>query len=191
MKYLLIIVMVFCQGCILVSDAKYKVDEVMWQAKLEASKAWAAQSNRPLATFTTTSGETFTVNNPNQLKPMAVTGEPNAIVQGADVILNSTVAKIVGGGWAAGYMLGKVQSNNIASGEGTINVTRDSGNTNAVDTGDRPDSSVVTTDSHDATATPTVIEQPDPVIVDPVVVPPTDPVIVRPEVVSPIVAGSE
>jgi len=126
--------MVLCSGCILISDAKYQADEAMWTAKAEASKAWAQQSNRPLASFTAISGETFVVNNPNQAQPIAVTGQPNAIVQGADVILNSGVAKILGGGWAAGYMLGKVQGNYNASGDGSINVTRDSGNTVDVET---------------------------------------------------------
>lgn len=116
------------QGCILVSDAKYKADEAMWLAKAEASKAWANNSVKPLATFTTSSGETFVVNNPNVAQPMAVVGEPSAIVQGADVILNSTVAKIVGGGWAAGYMLSKVQGNYSTGQGGTIDVTQDSNN---------------------------------------------------------------
>ena len=116
------------QGCILVSDAKYKADEAMWLAKAEASKAWANNSVKPLATFTTREGETFVVNNPNVAQPMVVVGEPSAIVQGADVILNSTVAKIVGGGWAAGYMLGKVQGNYSTGQGGTIDVTQDSNN---------------------------------------------------------------
>ena len=129
MKHLFVVMtFIFCQGCILVSDAKYQVDLAMWQAKAEASKAWAEQSTRPLASFTTATGEVFTVNNPNLPQPMAVAGEPNAIVQGVDVVLNSGVAKILGGGWAAGYMLGKVQGNYTSNGKGDINVTRDSGN---------------------------------------------------------------
>ena len=176
--------MVLCSGCILISDAKYHADEAMWTAKAEASKAWATQSNKPLASFTAVSGETFVVNNPNQLQPLPVTGEPNAIVQGADVILNSGVAKILGGGWAAGYMLGKVQGNYNASGDGSINVTRDSGNSHVVDTGDTHDNSIVATDSHDATADPVIVEPAPPLIVNPVVVQPAPPLIVRPEVVT-------
>jgi len=140
--------MVLCSGCILISDAKYQADEAMWTAKAEASKAWALQSNKPLASFTAVSGETFVVNNPNQLQPMAVTGEPNAIVQGADVILNSGVAKILGGGWAAGYMLGKVQGNYTASGNGSINVTRDSGNTVDVETRHVEDGGTISNVTH-------------------------------------------
>lgn len=187
-------VLFLCQGCVLVSDAKYKADEAMWTAKAEASRAWAEQSTRPLASFTTTSGDTFTVNNPNVSQPMAVTGEPNAIVQGADVILNSTVAKIVGGGWAIGYTAGKMQGNYTASGQGSIDVTKDSGNSHIIETGRETDNSVITTDSHDATATPTVVDQPAPVVVqapDPVIVPGRDPVIVRPQVVNPVVVGGD
>ena len=183
--------MVLCSGCILISDAKYQADEAMWTAKAEASKAWAEQSNRPLASFTAMSGETFVVNNPNQLQPLPVTGEPNAIVQGADVILNSGVAKILGGGWAAGYMLGKVQGNYNASGDGSINVTRDSGNSHVVDTGDTHDNSIVATDSHDATAPPVIVEPAPPLIVDPVVVRPEPPLIVRPQIVDSVIVGGE
>ena len=182
--------MVLCSGCILVSDAKYQADEAMWTAKAEASKAWATQSNKPLASFTAVSGETFVVNNPNQLQPLPVTGEPNAIVQGADEILNSGVAKILGGGWAAGYMLGKVQGNYNASGDGSINVTRDSGNSHVVDTGDTHDNSIVATDSHDATADPVIVE-PDPIIVNPVVIEPAPPMIVRPQIVDSVIVGGE
>ena len=182
--------MVLCSGCILVSDAKYQADEAMWVAKAEASKAWAEQSNRPLASFTAVSGETFVVNNPNQLQPLPVTGEPNAIVQGADVILNSGVAKILGGGWAAGYMLGKVQGSYTANGNGSIDVTRDSGNSHVVDTGDTHDNSIVATDSHDATADPVIVE-PDPIIVNPVVIEPAPPMIVRPQIVDSVIVGGE
>ena len=190
MKFVILFLMVFCSGCILVSDAKYHADEAMWTAKAEASKAWALQSNKPLASFTAVSGETFVVNNPNQLQPLPVTGEPNAIVQGADVILNSGVAKILGGGWAAGYMLGKVQGNYNASGDGSINVTRDSGNSHVVDTGDTHDNSIVATDSHDATADPVIVE-PDPIIVNPVVIEPAPPMIVRPQIVDSVIVGGE
>jgi len=184
MKILFIFLMSFCSGCIFISDAKYHADEAMWQAKAEASKAWAMQSSKPLATFTTSTGETFIVNNPNKAHHTPISGEPNAIVQGADVILNSGVAKILGGGWAAGYMLGKVQGNYTASGNGSIDVTRDSGNSHVVDTGDAHDNSVVTTDSHDATADPVIVEPAPPLIVNPVVVQPAPPLIVRPEVVT-------
>ena len=187
---LMLLILSCCSGCVLVSDAKYQADEAMWQAKAEASKAWAEQSNRPLASFTAMSGETFVVNNPNQTQPMIVTGEPNAIVQGADVILNSGVAKILGGGWAAGYMLGKVQGNYNASGDGSINVTRDSGNSHVVDTGDTHDNSIVATDSHDATADPVIVE-PDPIIVNPVVIEPAPPMIVRPQIVDSVIVGGE
>ena len=191
MKYLFMfmIMVIICPGCILVSDAKYQADAAMWQAKSDASRAWAIQANKPLATFTAVSGETFTVNNPNQVQPMAVTGEPSAFVQGVDVILNSAVAKIVGGGWAAGYVMGKVQGNYTANGSGSIDVTRDSGNSHIVDTGDTHDSSVVTTDSHDATAMPVIVEPAPPLIVNPVVVEPAPPIVVRPQIVDPVIIG--
>lgn len=201
-------VLMCCQGCAGTvaafrdPEGYHAIQKEAWTQKGEASKAASAANNQPLATMTAQSGEVFAVYNPNHSAPMPVVGEPNAMVQGADVILNSGIAKILGGGWAAGYMLGKVQGNNIASGSGTIDVTQDSGNTNTIDTGDRPDSSVVTTDSHDSTATPTVITQPEPVIVpatdpvivpaaDPVIVPAADPVIVRPEVVNPVIVGGD
>ena len=189
MKILFIFLMSFCSGCIFISDAKYHADEAMWQAKAEASKAWAMQSSKPLATFTTSTGETFIVNNPNKAHHTPISGEPNAIVQGADVILNSGVAKILGGGWAAGYMLGKVQGSYTANGNGSIDVTRDSGNSHVVDTGDTHDNSIVATDSHDATAPPVIVEPAPPLIVDPVVVRPEPPVIVRPQIVDPVIVG--
>jgi len=186
-----------CQGCILVSDAKYQSDMAMWQAKAEASKAWAASANQPLATFTAVSGETFVVNNPNRPQPLPVAGEPSAIVQGFDVVLNSTVAKIVGGGWAAGYMLGKVQGNYSAGDGSSIDVTQESGNTVDVITrhieGDGSVTEEANVDSRsdydNATSTPTVVEQPDPTIVNPVVVAPeiVNPIVVNPVVVDPVV----
>jgi len=189
---LVLLMLLMCQGCILVSDAKYKSDEAMWLAKAEASKAWAASANQPLATFTAVSGETFTVNNPNRPTPMPVVGEPSAIVQGFDVVLNSSVAKIVGGGWAVEKILGKVQGNYSTGEGGTMNVTQDSNNSVDVTTrhtegdsssiaeeqhdgSDNTDTSTVTTtdnrtDYDNATATPTVVNptvvtQPAPVIV--------------------------
>ena len=190
MKFVILFLMVFCSGCIFISDAKYHADEAMWQAKAEASKAWAMQSSKPLATFTTSTGETFIVNNPNKAHHTPISGEPNAIVQGADVILNSGVAKILGGGWAAGYMLGKVQGSYTANGNGSIDVTRDSGNSHVVDTGDTHDNSIVATDSHDATADPVIVE-PDPIIVNPVVIEPAPPMIVRPQIVDSVIVGGE
>jgi hypothetical protein len=184
------------QGCIWVSDASYAEKTAMWQAKEAAAISWNSRQAQPLATFTTASGETFTVNNPNQAQPMAVVGEPSAIVQGANVILNSTVAKIVGGGWAAGYMLGKVQGSYSTGDHGSINVTRDSGNTVDIETRHIEEGGTIseethtgsdyTADSHDAVSDPMVVSAPDPVIVtvpDPVIVTVPDPVIVRPEVV--------
>jgi len=181
----------------LVSDAKYQSDMAMWQAKAEASKAWAASANQPLATFTAVSGETFVVNNPNRPQPLPVAGEPSAIVQGFDVVLNSTVAKIVGGGWAAGYMLGKVQGNYSAGDGSSIDVTQESGNTVDVITrhieGDGSVTEEANVDSRsdydNATSTPTVVEQPDPTIVNPVVVAPeiVNPIVVNPVVVDPVV----
>jgi len=199
--FILICLALMCQGCILVSDAKYQADAAKWVAKAEASKAWAASANQPLATFTAVSGETFVVNNPNRPQPLPVTGEPSAIVQGFDVVLNSTVAKIVGGGWAAGYMLGKVQGNYSTGEGGTMNVTQDSGNTVDVTTrhieGDGSVTEEANVDSRsdydNATATPTIVEQPSPIIVDPVVVGPeiVNPVVVNPVVVNPIVVQPE
>ena len=51
MKYLFMfmIMVIICPGCILVSDAKYQADAAMWQAKSDASRAWAIQANKPLA----------------------------------------------------------------------------------------------------------------------------------------------
>ena len=194
---LMLLILSCCSGCVLVSDAKYQADEAMWQAKAEASKAWAEQSNKPLASFTAVSGETFVVNNPIQAQPMAVTGEPSALVQGADVILNSTVAKIVGGGWAAGYMLGKGQGSYTASGNGQVSVNQDSGNAVNVETRhvegggtianethtDSDYETASTIDSHDATA--------EPLIVNPVIVKSDPPVIVQPEIVNPVIVGGE
>jgi len=191
------IAIMFCQGCVLVSDAKYNADAAMWQAKAEASKAWAASANQPLATFTATSGEVFTVNNPNRPNPLPVVGEPSAIVQGFDVILNSTVAKIVGGGWAAGYMLGKVQGNYSAGDGSSIDVTKDSGNTVDVTTrhieGDGSVTEEANVDSRsnydNATSDPTIVNQPEPTIVnqpEPTIV---NPVVVNPVVVNPVIVN--
>lgn len=188
------------QSCILVSDAKYQSDMAMWQAKAEASKAWAASANKPLATMTAASGEVFTVYNPNQLAPMPVVGEPYAIVQGADVVLNSWLAKMFGGGYLADKVLGNMQGNYAVSGSGSIDVSKESGNIATVTTrhtegdassiaeeqhiGSDTVDTVTTTDNRtdydNATATPTVV---DPVIVtqpSPIIVPTT---VVHPEVV--------
>jgi len=204
----LLFALVLLQGCILVSDAKYQADTAMWMAKAEASKAWAQNSVKPLATFTTATGETFVVNNPNVVQPMAVAGEPSAFVQGADVILNSSVAKIVGGGWAAGYMLGKVQGNYSTGENGSMNVTQDSGNTVDVTTRHTEgDTSGIAEEQHDASdlsytdnradygnsrATPTIVKQRDPIVVTqpaPTIITQPAPVIVNPVIVQPGVAN--
>lgn len=198
---LLLLAVMCCQGCILCSDASYATKTAMWQAKAEASKAWAANANKPLATFTAASGETFVVNNPIQAQPMPVVGEPNAIVQVVDKALNSAGLKFITGGIAFKLATDNMQGNFRADNGASIDVTRDSGNTVDVETNHAEDGTIsdethtgsdyVTTDNS-ATATPTVVNQPDPVIVqtpDPVIVQTPDPVVVNPEVV--VVGGGE
>jgi len=124
----ILVCLMLCQGCVLVSDEKYQAEKEMWKAKQLASIAWANQANMPLATFKTANGEVFTVNNPNRIQPMAVVGEPSAMVQALNVVLNSKAVQFFSGGWAAGYVAGKIKGNSTtytASGEGAVIDTSD------------------------------------------------------------------
>ena len=122
------------QSCIFVSDAKYRAEEAMWKAKGEAAKAFNERPVPPLAIFKTANNEVFTVNNPNIPAPMQVTGEPSAFVQGADVVLNSWIAKMFGGGYLADKILGNMQGNYSTGDGGSIDVTKESGNVATVTT---------------------------------------------------------
>jgi len=128
---IIFILLIFCHGCSLfVSDAKYNADAAMWQAKGEASKAWAiANTNNKIATMTAKSGEVFTVYNHSQVAPMPVVAEPNAFVQTTDTILNSAAIKIFGGGWAIGHVLDRIGTTSYNSGDNSpITVKKDSEN---------------------------------------------------------------
>jgi len=105
-----------------------------WDAMNASASAYNARIEAKLVDVDPKTG-VITVYNQNQHAPIIVKEAPNAFVQGADVVLNSAVAKIVGGGWAAGYALGKVQGNNYtASGSGSLSVNQDSGNSVSVET---------------------------------------------------------
>ena len=183
-------------GCSSIMDAKgyHEVQKARWEAMNASAVAYNSKIETKLIDVDPTTG-IITVYNQNQHEPIVIRDAPNAFVQGADVVLNSAVAKIVGGGWAAGYALGKVQGNNYtASGKGSI--TKDSGNSVNVETRsadgsitdethtgsdyttsstDSNDSSSIIDDHADnrnnydnATATPIIVEQPkynDPIIV--------------------------
>jgi len=124
--FIVLILLIFlCQGCgIFVSDAKYNADAAMWQAKGLASAAWAAQANQPLATFTTVNKEVITVNNPIRPVPMEVTGEPNGFVEGLRVILTSTPANILAGGWVLNRLFDKVEGDTISHGDNSPITTK-------------------------------------------------------------------
>ena len=92
----------------------------------------------------------------------------NPVVDTIKAIVSSPIASIIGGGWA------------------TREVVRAA-------TGDNNSTYYQTTDNS-ATATPTIVNQPEPVVVnptDPVIVTQPEPIIVKPEVVTPTMYQSE
>ena len=151
MKKLLIILisLMFCQGCILMSDGYYETQQKEWEAHQATAEAYNSRIETKIVEVNPDG--VITVYNQNQAKPILIPRKQNAFVRGLDIVLNSAVGKLLGGGWAAGYFASQVQSD----------YTDNSVNENWTD--DNSDNST------NETADPTIVEQPDyndPIIIE-------------------------
>jgi len=112
-------------------------------------------------------GTIFIVNNTNIQKP-AIKEASNPVVDGLKVVLQSTPASVLSGGWAAKEVIGNVGGTIINNGDsGSIS----SNSNNPINIGDTDNS---------GTATPTIVNRQvvEPTVVDKQVV---DPVIIKSE----------
>ena len=161
------------------------------QAQQGAFASHAALVKEPpvIATFQTTNGETIKIHSQNIPAYPIVRQRKNQIVEGLDKIVNSAPAAIAAGGFAGKQLLKAATGDVNASGGSTVSTTSNSNNATDIsnadgsidrsntednssvindDHSDRSDNSQV--DSHDQTADPTVVTQPDyndPVLVYP------------------------
>ena len=147
----------------------------------------ALNARPPVAMVTDSNGTQFVINQPPVLPPPPTIVVPdNPFVAGIKAVVNSTPAAILSGGWSASRLIRSATGDITASGQASVTSINNSHNPSTIRNADgnisEDNSDQSSTDSHNATADPTIIQAPDPVIVDPVVV---DPVVVRPEVVVP------
>lgn len=194
-KILVVVSLILCAGCSSLLDPKgyNEVQKTKWEAINASATTYNSKIETKLVEIDPKTG-VVTVYNQNQHSPIIVKNQPNAFVQTADVVLNSTVAKIIGGGWAAGYVIGKANGDSYSSnGESSMSVSQDSGNPVSVETRHTEDGGSITDENHNgsdyttsdsnddnsiiddhadnrndfnnSTATPTVIKQPPPVVV--------------------------
>jgi len=172
MRYVIMIAAMICSGCI-GSEEYYASKTAYYQAQAQANIAYIQASNKPLAEMTAPDGTRFVVNN-TAIQAPRIEQANSPIVDGFKVILNSTPAAVLSGGWAAKEIIQHSAGTLINNGDGTI--SSNSGNTSSFVNGDT-DNSV--TDDHTATAPPLVVTQPSPVVVTQ-----PDPTIVKPEIVT-------
>lgn len=182
-------------GCASIMDPKgyNEVQKAKWEAMNASATAYNSNIETKLVDMDPKTG-VVTVYNQNQHAPIIVKDQPNAFVQTADVVLNSAGIKILGGGWAAGYVIGKANGDSYSSnGESSMSISQDSGNPVNVETRHTEDGGSITDENHNgsdyttsdsnddnsiiddhadnrndfnnSTATPTVIKQPPPVVV--------------------------
>lgn len=170
--FLIVICLMFCQGCILMSDSYYEAQEKEWQARQAAATSYNSKIETKLVEVNPETGNVI-VYNQNQAEPMKIPEKQNAFVRGADVVLNSAVGKLLGGGWAAGYFASKLQSDITNSGDGDMNVTQRSNNAfennhaedGTVSQDDSVDNSDNRSNYENETSDPTIVTQPKPTIV--------------------------
>jgi len=204
---------VLLTGCVLTSNAKYAADTAFYNAQKAAADLAIAQGNRPLVKVQLNSGEILTVNNQIPVAIPPIRQLKNGWVESFKAVINSTPLSIVSGGWAAREMLKHSGGGVEIQGDGntaspvsnsynteTTDVSTatdgsnldqhsDSSDQSRIDSSDNSnhsDNSDNRTDYNNQTATPTIVDQPVPIIVDPVIV---DPVVVNPITVDPIIVN--
>lgn len=179
-----------CMG----TDKYYEAQINYYKAQTAALAAYNfAQNNRqPLAEMTTPDGSAkFTVYQSQPLPPPVVKTTRNPIVESLKTVVNSTPLAIVAGGWTAKELIKNATGDITASDNASVSTTSNShnpatirnadgditedlsDNSNHSDNSNNSDNSVI--DSHDQTAEPTIVTQPEY----------NDPVVLRPEVIMP------
>lgn len=197
-----ILTMVTMSGCYFMRPESYQMRTAYYQAQAEVAKAYAARANAPLVTLTTTDGQTLSVANPTPVVPMRVVESSNEWADVTKAFFSSTPLSLLAGGWAVREIVKRSTGDIDVNGDGNdLTTNNNSFNTNeltstTVDDGATQDNHVDNSDSRqnydNATAPPTVVNQPAPTIVTqpaPIIVKPevVNPVVVNPEVVNPVV----
>jgi hypothetical protein len=169
MKYLIYCCIILCVfvGCTpSYYEAKrgyYEAKNGYYEAQKEAYKAYTEAAKQPIASFTTKEGVTVTVNNTNILTP-SIIQERNAFVEGLKVVVDSTPAALLSGGWAGREIL--KQTTGDSSTTTTTNTTEDNSSVDKSSTNTTEDnSSKTSTEDNSSTATPTIVTQPEPKII--------------------------
>jgi len=183
-------------GCYMMRPESYQMRTAYYQAQAEVAKAYAARANAPLVTLTTTDGQTLTVANPTPVVPMAVRETHNEWADVTKAFFSSTPLSLLAGGWAVGEVVKHSTGDIDVNGDGNdLTTNNNSFNTKTatattLDDAATQDNHVDNSDSRqnydNATAPPTVVNQPAPTIVTQ-----PEPTIVRPEVVKPEVVNPE
>jgi len=169
---------IFLSGCIGTADY-YQSKTEFYVAQATATQAYIQAVSKPIAEMTAPDGTRFVVNNHNIPAPR-IEQANSPIVDGLKVILQSTPAAILSGGWAGSEIIKHSTGQLTNTGGGTINTN--SGNPQLQSEAGIDQSEVITTEDNSATAPPLVVTQPAPTVVNPLVVE-TKPEIVKPEVI--------
>ena len=196
-------------GCLFYSDAYYQSQNAYYQAQTMAYQAQAHQAAQPVAVITTQTGETITIAKQSVVAAPVIRTQMSPFADVVKTAITSTPMAIVAGGWSVMKLLkysnGTVKINGS---DNTVTTTKNSNNTTEVstatdkgvvdqhqdssdnsDNSDNSNNSDNRSDYENQTAEPTIVVQPDPVIVDPMIVNPVivDPMIVNPVIVDPVI----
>lgn len=177
-KFIALVSCFIASGCIGSADY-YASKTAYYQAQASASQAYIQAASKPLAEMKAPDGTVFVVNN-TAIQAPVIQQAGSPIVDGLKVILNSTPAAVLSGGWAAKEIIKNSAGTFTNNGDGGT-ISNNSGNTPSYINGDT-DNSTSTVDDHTATAPPLVVTQPDPVIVnqpEPIVIEQPEPIVIE------------
>jgi len=157
---MLLTLLIFSSGCIGTADY-YQSKTEYYFAQARANEAYISAVSKPIAEMTAPDGTVFIVNNHNIPAPK-IEQANSPIVDGLKVILQSTPAAILSGGWAGREII-KHSTGTLTTDSGTINAHSDNG---LIDQRQSSTDTSTITENNSSTAPPVVVEQPTPVIVN-------------------------
>lgn len=174
-KHLILILMIVSlTGC----SKYYEAEISYYNAQAMANDAYvsAMRNLPPIAQMTAPDGTVFVVNSTAQIQLPVIKQMDNPALGALKTIVNSTPLSIVAGGWAGSEIIKQSRGHNLS-------IDGQSSYTDSTSVGNLDQS------QQNSTATPTVVDQPSPVVVNPTVVTQPEPVIVQqpePIIVQPI-----
>jgi len=217
-KLMLLFLLISLTGCYINRPEMYQARTAYYEAQVAAYQAQSARAEQPLVSMTMADGGILNVGNQLPVPLPVIKQVKNGWVDFSKAVLNSTPLGILAGGWSAKQLLKNSGGNVEIHGDGntaspisnsynteTIDIATvtgdesgldqhaDSSDQSRIDNSDNSDNSDNRADYNNQTAIPTVVNQPEPIIVNPVVVDPVvvDPVVVDPVVVNPVVINND